>query len=145
MTLGKCRIGEEGSRVRILVVRWLLAATAVMLLIGPARANAALDHSFNDDGILFPEVFGGIDDLAMDGTSFIASGSVDGNPAQLAAFRITRTDSSTARSATVASSRCLATAVGAWASRRGLEAAIGLADGCDCPYWKQPRTSRSSP
>jgi len=75
--------------MRIFVARWLLATTAVMLLIGPTRATAALDHSFNDDGILFPEVFGGIDDLAMDGTTFIASGSVDGNPAQLAAFRIT--------------------------------------------------------
>jgi hypothetical protein len=117
--------------VRILVVRWLLVATAATLFMGLGRANAALDHSFSDDGILFAEVFGEIDALAMEGTAFIAAGSVDGNPAQLAAFRITSAGRSTARSAAMASSPCPVTAVGAWASRRGLEAATGLGDGFD--------------
>jgi uncharacterized delta-60 repeat protein len=76
--------------MRKLVVRWLLTVAALISLAGPARANAAFDKTFNGDGIFIPDQFGGIDDLALDGTSIVATGYIDVTPpAAFAAFRVT--------------------------------------------------------
>lgn len=65
--------------------RWMLAATAVPFLVGVAPATAGLDPSFSDDGIFIPDVGGGINDLALDGTSLVAAGGTGA----FAAFRFT--------------------------------------------------------
>jgi uncharacterized delta-60 repeat protein len=64
----------------------MLAASATILLLAATRATAALDPTFSGDGIFIPDVQGGVDDLALDGSALIASGYVD---SALAAFRLT--------------------------------------------------------
>jgi uncharacterized delta-60 repeat protein len=67
----------------------MLAAGATILLLAPTSAIAGLDPTFSGDGIFIPDIHGGINDLTLDGTTLVAAGSVDGNPAPLAAFRVT--------------------------------------------------------
>jgi uncharacterized delta-60 repeat protein len=70
--------------------RWFLGAVVVILFLGAERASAALDPSFNDEGVFIPDVFGGINGVAADGTGLVAAGYVDVTPpAAFAAFRIT--------------------------------------------------------
>jgi uncharacterized delta-60 repeat protein len=80
---------ESRGHGRIRFRGWILAAAAGLSLLAATSAIAGLDPTFSGDGIFIPDVHGGINDLTLDGTTLVAAGSVDGNPAPLAAFRIT--------------------------------------------------------
>jgi uncharacterized delta-60 repeat protein len=82
---------RDGNHQRSIRLRaWLVIASAVTCLLGALPGEAGLDRSFSDDGILIPDIQGGITDLALDGTALVAAGYVDVTPpAAFAAFRVT--------------------------------------------------------